>query len=43
MTSGGRSISDRKSKAFKWMAAHAGTYGFVNLPSEPWHWSITGS
>jgi D-alanyl-D-alanine carboxypeptidase len=43
MTSGKRSISDRKSAAFKWLAANAGRYGFVNLPSEPWHWSITGN
>jgi D-alanyl-D-alanine carboxypeptidase len=42
MTSGGKSINTRKSVAFKWMAANAGNYGFVNLPSEPWHWSITG-
>ncbi|WP_232050142.1 M15 family metallopeptidase [Actinoplanes sp. OR16] len=43
MTSGGSTINTRKSAAFKWMAANAGKYGFVNLPSEPWHWSITGS
>jgi zinc D-Ala-D-Ala carboxypeptidase len=42
MTSGAKTISDRKSPAFKWLAANAGRYGFVNLPSEPWHWSITG-
>jgi D-alanyl-D-alanine carboxypeptidase len=43
LTSGKKTISDRKSAAFKWLAAHAGKYGFVNLPSEPWHWSITGN
>jgi D-alanyl-D-alanine carboxypeptidase len=43
LTSGKRTISDRKSAAYKWLAAHARSYGFVNLPSEPWHWSITGS
>jgi D-alanyl-D-alanine carboxypeptidase len=42
LTSGGRTINTRKSKAFKWLAANAGRYGFVNLPSEPWHWSVTG-
>ena len=41
ITSGGRSLT-RKSAAFKWLSAHADEYGFVNLPSEPWHWSITG-
>ena len=42
MTAGGTSINSRKNPAFVWMAANAGRYGFVNLPSEPWHWSITG-
>lgn len=41
VTSGGRTLT-RKSKAFTWMVANAGRYGFVNLPSEAWHWSITG-
>jgi D-alanyl-D-alanine carboxypeptidase len=43
MTSGRKTVNDRRSAAFKWLAANAGKYGFVNLPSEPWHWSITGS
>jgi D-alanyl-D-alanine carboxypeptidase len=41
VTSGGRTLTS-KSPAFKWLQAHADEYGFVNLPSEPWHWSITG-
>jgi D-alanyl-D-alanine carboxypeptidase len=41
VTSGGKTLT-RKSKAFTWMTAHAAEYGFVNLPSEAWHWSITG-
>jgi D-alanyl-D-alanine carboxypeptidase len=41
ITSGGRSLNS-KSPAFKWLKTHADEYGFVNLPSEPWHWSITG-
>jgi zinc D-Ala-D-Ala carboxypeptidase len=41
ITSGGRTLTS-KSPAFKWLKAHADEYGFVNLPSEPWHWSITG-
>ena len=41
VTSGGRTLT-AKSPAFKWLAVHADEYGFVNLPSEPWHWSITG-
>ena len=41
ITSGGKSLT-RSSKAFLWLKAHAHKYGFVNLPSEPWHWSVTG-
>ena len=41
ITSGGKTLTS-KSPAFKWLQAHADEYGFVNLPSEPWHWSITG-
>ncbi len=28
---------------FDWLQAHAAAYGLHNLPSEPWHWSTTGS
>jgi D-alanyl-D-alanine carboxypeptidase len=42
VTSGGKSLT-AKSPAFKWLQVHAAEYGFVNLPSEPWHWSITGN
>ena len=41
ITSAGRTLTS-KSPAFKWLQVHADEYGFVNLPSEPWHWSITG-
>ena len=41
ITAGGRTIT-ANSPAFTWLALHAARYGFVNLPSEPWHWSITG-
>lgn len=27
---------------FTWMKANAAKYGFKNLPSEAWHWSIDG-
>lgn len=36
----GRSISTRSSPGYLWLAEHAATYGFYNLPSEPWHWSV---
>ena len=35
-------VLNRGSAAFQWLSAHAGSYGFHNLPSEPWHWSIDG-
>ncbi len=38
----GTVITNRSSPAFVWLAGHAGSYGFYNLPSEPWHWSING-
>jgi LAS superfamily LD-carboxypeptidase LdcB len=39
----GRAISSRSNPAFQWMAGHASSYGFHNLPSEPWHWSSNGN
>jgi hypothetical protein len=42
-TIGGRTIQSRSDPAFQWLAANAGRFGFVNLPSEPWHWSVDGS
>jgi LAS superfamily LD-carboxypeptidase LdcB len=38
----GRSITSRSHAGFQWLARHASSYGFYNLPSEPWHWSTTG-
>lgn len=28
---------------FSWLSANAGEFGFYNLPSESWHWSINGN
>lgn len=42
-TSGGQTIQSRSSAAFQWLNANAGSYGFHNLPSEPWHWSTNGN
>jgi len=30
------------SAAYLWLIAHAGQFGFVNYPFEPWHWEWTG-
>ncbi len=39
---GGGAISSQSSPCFQWLAANASSYGFYNLPSEPWHWSTSG-
>jgi hypothetical protein len=38
----GGSISSRRNPCYRWLDGHAGSYGFYNLPSEPWHWSTNG-
>ena len=38
----GSVISSHGSPAYQWLAGHAATYGFYNLPSEAWHWSVNG-
>ena len=40
---GGRAISSRSSPCYQWMSGNASSYGFYNLPSEPWHWSTNGN
>ena len=30
------------SRCFSWLEANAHRFGLYNLPSEPWHWSISG-
>ncbi|MEM7337950.1 MAG: D-alanyl-D-alanine carboxypeptidase family protein [Actinomycetota bacterium] len=35
-------IGTRNNSGYRWLAANAAQYGFYNLPSEPWHWSING-
>lgn len=31
------------SPCFAWMQANGASYGMFNLPSEPWHWSVSGN
>ncbi len=38
----GRLIKSRNDPAFRWLAKNAARFGFHNLPSEPWHWSVNG-
>jgi LAS superfamily LD-carboxypeptidase LdcB len=40
---GGGAIGSRSSPCFQWLANNASSYGFHNLPSEPWHWSSNGN
>jgi len=39
---GGAVIPSHSSPCFIWLDNNAVTYGYHNLPSEPWHWSPTG-
>lgn len=34
--------STRATACHRWLAANAHRFGLINLPSEPWHWSIDG-
>ncbi|MFN8053052.1 MAG: M15 family metallopeptidase [Acidimicrobiales bacterium] len=36
-------IGDHANRCFVWLAANASSFGFYNLPSEPWHWSTNGN
>lgn len=40
---GDQSITSRRSPAYRWLAANAAGYGFFNLSSEPWHWSVSAT
>ncbi len=42
-TSGGRLITSTADPAFLWLVDNASSFGLVNLPGEPWHWSTTGN
>ena len=41
-TANGHLIQSHSDPGFVWLAGNAASYGFYNLPSEPWHWSTTG-
>jgi len=42
-TNNGSLIQSRSNPAFTWLAANAERFGFYNLPSEPWHFSVNGN
>ena len=35
-------MRSQSNPAFLWLSQNAVKYGFYNLPSEPWHWSVNG-
>lgn len=35
--------SGRGTACYGWLARNAARFGFYNLPSEPWHWSVNGN
>lgn len=35
-------VLNAQSPGFVWLVEHGASHGFINLPSEPWHWSTTG-
>jgi peptidoglycan hydrolase CwlO-like protein len=41
-TQGGSTLN-RGSSGFAWLKSNGASYGFFNLPSEPWHWSSNGN
>lgn len=38
----GSFINTHSNPGYIWLAANASRFGFINLPSEPWHWSVSG-
>jgi hypothetical protein len=38
----GKLIESHSNPCFEWLDANAARFGFFNLPSEAWHWSVTG-
>lgn len=42
-TYNGRALRSRRSDIFKTLSKLAPKFGFKNLPSEPWHWSVNGT
>ncbi|MEO7554971.1 MAG: D-alanyl-D-alanine carboxypeptidase family protein [Acidimicrobiales bacterium] len=42
LAANGRAIVSHSDAGWTWLAARAGAFGFYNLSSEPWHWSVDG-
>ena len=39
----GQGIKSHDNPGYQWLAGNAARFGLKNLPSEPWHWSTTGT
>jgi hypothetical protein len=42
-TYNGSVINSHSNAGYQWLRGHASRYGFYNLPSEAWHWSVNGN
>ena len=42
-TYNGSIINSHSNAGYQWLRGHAARYGFYNLPSEAWHWSVNGN
>ena len=42
-TYNGSVIRGHDNAGFRWLRANAARFGFYNLPSEAWHWSVNGN
>lgn len=40
--SNGQALPIAGTREFRWLQRNAARFGFYNLPSEPWHWSVNG-
>ncbi|MEY2424852.1 MAG: hypothetical protein QOI61_424 [Actinomycetota bacterium] len=42
-TYNGSVIQSHSNEGYQWLRSNAARYGFYNLPSEAWHWSVNGN
>jgi hypothetical protein len=42
-TCNGESVRSHSDQCFQWLDLNAARFGLYNLPSEPWHWSSSGT
>lgn len=40
---GNETCTTRQTRCYQWLSTNAARYGLYNLPSEPWHWSTSGT